>query len=132
MEAIQVRSFQENDFQTVKELNKQEGWNNLVKKHDESLCSWLNSEPALIAVDGDEVIGFLRGLTDGAVTLYVCELLVKEEYRNRGVAEHLVRTAHECYPSTRVEMIANQESQGYYESRGYRAFSGFRKAAEEM
>ncbi|TGB03972.1 GNAT family N-acetyltransferase [Halobacillus salinus] len=132
MEAIEVRSFQENDFQTVQQLNEEEGWNNLVEKNEETLCSWLNSEPALIALDGNEVIGYLRGLTDGATTLYVCELLVKESYRKQGIAERLVRLAHECYPSTRIEMIATQQSQGYYESRGYRAFYGFRKASEEM
>ncbi|WP_079479330.1 GNAT family N-acetyltransferase [Halobacillus salinus] len=132
MEAIEVRSFQENDFQTVQQLNEEEGWSNLVEKNEETLCSWLNSEPALIALDGNEVIGYLRGLTDGATTLYVCELLVKESYRKQGIAERLVRLAHECYPSTRIEMIATQQSQGYYESRGYRAFYGFRKASEEM
>ncbi|MCA0971870.1 GNAT family N-acetyltransferase [Halobacillus litoralis] len=132
MEAIQVRSFQENDFQTVQQLNKEEGWTNLVEKHDETLCSWLNSEPALIAMDGNEIIGYLRGLTDSTTTLYVCELLVKKEYRKNGIAERLVNVAHECYPSTRVEMLATQESQGYYENNGYRAFYGYRKAAEEL
>lgn len=132
MEAIEVRSFQENDFQTVQQLNEEEGWSNLVEKADETMCSWLNSEPALVAVEGNEIIGYLRGLTDGTTTLYVCELLVKKEYRKQGIAEQLVRVAHECYPSTRLEMLATQQSQGYYENRGYRAFYGFRKASEEM
>lgn len=132
METIKIRSFQESDFQTVQQLNEREGWSNLVDNNEEALCAWINSEPALIAVDGREVIGYLRGLTDGTVTLYVCELLIKEGYRKRGIAENLVRVAHECYPGTRIEMLATSSSQGYYEKNGYRSFYGFRKSAEEM
>ncbi|KHE67499.1 GNAT family N-acetyltransferase [Halobacillus sp. BBL2006] len=132
METIKIRSFHENDFDAVQLLNEKEGWSGLVEHGQETLCSWLNSEPALIAMDGDEIVGYLRGLTDGNVTLYICELLIKESHRGRGIGEHLMQVAHECYPSTRVEMLATSSSQGYYEKRGYRSFYGFRKAAEEM
>ncbi|RWZ58198.1 N-acetyltransferase [Halobacillus fulvus] len=132
METIKIRSFQESDFQAVQEMNAKEGWSNLVDKNEETLCAWLNSEPALVALDEGRVIGYLRGLTDGTTTLYICELLVREEYRNKGIADQLVALAHECYPSTRVEMLATGSSQGYYEKQGYRAFYGFRKAAEEV
>ncbi|MGP4060846.1 GNAT family N-acetyltransferase [Halobacillus sp. H74] len=132
MEDIQIRSFLEHDIYAVQQLNKKEGWNTLVQREEETLCAWLNSEPALIALSEGEIIGYLRGLTDGTVTLYICELLVKEDYRSRGVAEHLIRTAHECFPSTRVEMLASSDSEGYYADRGYRAFHGFRKSAEEI
>lgn len=132
MENIKIRSFHENDFEAVQLLNEKEGWSGLVERKEETLCSWLNSEPALIATDGEGIVGFLRGLTDSNVTLYICELLIKESHRGRGIGEQLVRVAHECYPSTRVEMLATSDSQGYYEKRGYRSFYGFRKAAEEM
>ncbi|WP_226585032.1 GNAT family N-acetyltransferase [Halobacillus litoralis] len=133
MEAIQIRSFHKNDFDSIQHLNKEEGWDGLVQRGEETLCSLLNSEPALVAVSEDgEVIGYLRGLTDGALTLYVCELLVKEGERSQGIAKRLISTAHECYPDTRVEMLANQQSESYYSNHGYRAFYGFRKSSEEM
>lgn len=132
MERIHIRTFMEHDFDDVQQLNKQEGWNGLVQRDQETLYSWLNSEPAVVAIANGELVGYLRGLTDGTLTLYVCELLVKESYRNRGVAERLIQTAHECYPSTRVEMLATKDSEGYYTSNGYRPFYGFRKSAEEI
>jgi ribosomal protein S18 acetylase RimI-like enzyme len=132
MEKVQIRTFHAHDFDGVQQLNKEEGWSGLVERSEETLCSWLNSEPAFVALAEGEVIGFLRGLTDGIVTLYICELLVKENYRNRGIAERLIRKAHECYPSTRLEMLASKDSEEYYTHKGFRAFYGFRKSAEEM
>ncbi|MBX0359182.1 GNAT family N-acetyltransferase [Halobacillus sp. Nhm2S1] len=132
METIQIRTFLEKDFDAVQQLNEKEGWSGLVERGEETLCSWLNSEPALVAVVDGEIAGFLRGLTDGSITLYVCDLLVKESFRNQGIAEKLIQTAHECYPSTRVEMLASTKSEGYYANQGYRSFYGFRKSAEEM
>ncbi|SFK22578.1 Acetyltransferase (GNAT) domain-containing protein [Halobacillus dabanensis] len=132
MENIQIRTFHANDMDAIQKLNKKEGWHGLVEREEETLSSWLNSEPAFVALNEGEVIGYLRGLTDGTVTLYICELLVKENYRKRGIAERLVRMAHECYPSTRVEMLASKDSQEYYLHNGFRAFYGFRKSAEEM
>ncbi|MGR9047170.1 GNAT family N-acetyltransferase [Halobacillus faecis] len=132
MESIQIRTFLEKDFDAVQQLNEKEGWSGLVERGEETLCSWLNSEPALVAIVNGELAGFLRGLTDGSITLYVCDLLVKESFRNQGIAEKLIQTAHECYPSTRVEMLASTKSEGYYANQGYRSFYGFRKSAEEM
>ncbi|ELK48862.1 GNAT family N-acetyltransferase [Halobacillus sp. ACCC02827] len=132
MNSIQVRSFLEHDIDAVQQLNEKENWKVLVDRAEETLCSWLNSEPALVAVSDGEVIGYLRGLTDGTMTLYICELLVKEEYRNNGVAQQLLRTAHECYPETRMEMLATESSASYYTGQGFRNFAGFRKTAEEL
>ncbi|MFQ3546124.1 GNAT family N-acetyltransferase [Halobacillus rhizosphaerae] len=132
METIFIRSFQESDFSAVQEMNEKEGWHGLAGRKQDTLYSWINSEPALIAADGDQVVGYLRGLTDGLVTLYVCEVLIKEEYRNQGICEQLINAAHECYPRTRVEMLATGDSQEYYTKKGYRPFYGFRKSAEEV
>ncbi|GGF24405.1 hypothetical protein GCM10010954_24120 [Halobacillus andaensis] len=132
MSEISVRSFQLNDFDAIHELNKQEGWNQLVEKKDETFHGWINSEPALVLTKNDEVIGYLRGLTDGAVSLFVCELLIRSDHRGQDLGQRLIEEAHNCYPSTRVELLATSESEGYYSQKRFRTFYGFRKAAEEF
>ncbi|UOQ43792.1 GNAT family N-acetyltransferase [Halobacillus salinarum] len=132
MGTVNIRSFQESDFSAIQQLNEKEEWNGLVDRAQDTLYSWINSEPALIATDGEEIIGYLRGLTDGLVTLFICEVLVREDYRNQGICEQLIQAAHECYPRTRVEMLAASSSQEYYAKKGFRPFYGFRKSAEEM
>ncbi|WP_173917260.1 GNAT family N-acetyltransferase [Halobacillus sp. Marseille-Q1614] len=131
MKKLVIRSFQERDIDAILELNRKEGWEGLVSKED-TLHAWINSEPALVAVVNQEIVGYLRGITDAAVTLYISEILVREEDRGKGVSLRLIQEAHSCYPSTRMEMLATGKSEEYYKKQGFRPFYGFRKAAEEF
>ncbi|MCP3029028.1 GNAT family N-acetyltransferase [Halobacillus sp. A5] len=130
--SFSIRSFQAKDFDAILELNSQEGWEQLAANKDETFHGWINSEPALVLTNNDEVVGYLRGLTDGSVSLFVCELLIRRDYRGQNLGKILIEEAHSCYPSTRVEVLATSESEGYYSQQSFRPFYGFRKAAEEF
>ncbi|WP_203340303.1 GNAT family N-acetyltransferase [Planococcus beijingensis] len=126
-----IRSYREEDFPAIHDLNKQEQWSNLVEKKQKTEWAWGNSAVAVVAVIDGQVIGCLRGLTDGFVSLYVCELLVSEHHRKLGVGKTLLRYVHELYPETRLELLASSTSHSFYETMGYRPFYGFRKNADE-
>ena len=111
-----IRPYQDKDFPAIHKLNEQEGWSNLVEKHQQTKAAWQGSNVALVAEQGGQVIGCLRALTDGAVTLYICELLIEESSQ---------------YPTTRLELLASQTSHSYYEMKKFRPFYGFRKTYEE-
>ncbi len=76
----------------------------------------------------DEIIRFLRGLSDGAVTSYVAELLVAPDWRGRGIAAALLDEAHQRFPSTRIDLLATPESSRFYERIGFYPFAGFRRS----
>lgn len=130
-EEVLIRPYQDEDFQTINELNKQQGWTNLVEKQLDTKNAWANSTVAVVAVSDGQVIGCLRGLTDGFITLYVCELLVDQTYRKLGVGKELMRHVHNQYPKTRIELLASSTSRSFYETQNYRPFYGFRKTVEE-
>lgn len=126
-----IRKYKENDFGRINELNQKEGWNNLVEKMEDTKEAWMQSNIAFVIENEDSVIGYIRGMTDTRVSLYICELLIDQRYRGRGLGKKLLRYVHSLYPRTRIEMLASSTSHTYYESNGYRPFYGFRKTYEE-
>jgi len=128
---IQIRSYKEADFSSIHTLNEQEAWSNLVKKKDDAKAAWNHSNIAYVATVDDKIIGYIRGITDQSITLFICELLIDQAYRGLGVGQELLYYVHSLYPTTRVEMLASSTSQTYYENKGFRPFYGFRKTFAE-
>lgn len=130
-QVVQFRSFLEPDFAAIHELNAREGWNNLVQKKEDAKEAWLHSNAAFVAVVEGQVIGYVRGLTDQHITLFICELLIQEEYRGLGIGNELLQYVHGKCPKTRMDLVATSKSRTFYEHHRFRAFYGFRKTVEE-
>lgn len=128
---IRLREYREEDFQQINKLNWEEGWANLAQNHEDTKRAWKNSNVSIVACIDGEVIGYIRGITDYYVTLYICELLINKSYRGLGVGEALLKLAQQHYPKTRVELLGSSSSHTYYEKLNYRSFYGFRKTINE-
>ncbi|CAG9620427.1 GNAT family N-acetyltransferase [Sutcliffiella rhizosphaerae] len=112
-------------------LNQKEGWSNLVQKEEETKIAWQNSTIKYVVYDGEILVGYVRGMTDKYVTLYVCEILINQEYRGLGIGEQLLKYIHSLYPKTRMELLASSSSSIFYEKLGFRKFYGYRKSYGE-
>jgi predicted N-acetyltransferase YhbS len=125
---ISIRAWTEIDFPAIQRLSRDEEWTTPEARPEETLAVWRASWPALVAVEHDSVIGFVRALTDGAITLYVAELLVALAWRRRGVGCALLDTCHLLYPHTRIDLLSTESAERFYEAIGFRRFQGFRKS----
>jgi GNAT superfamily N-acetyltransferase len=125
---LTIRTWLPADFPAIQRLSAVEGWPTPTQRPDEALVAWLASWPALVAATQDQVIAFLRALSDGAVTTYVDELLVAPQWRGQGVGSALLEVCHELAPGTRLDLLAGGQAERFYVGRGFRRFMGFRKS----
>lgn len=122
-----IRPYEEEYFNQIEALNKAEEWYNLVVHSGLTKRAWENSTVAYVALDNDVLIGYVRGLTDANITLYVCELLIHAEYRNQSIGSKLLNYVHNKYPTTRMELLASSSSYTYYEQKNSDPFMDIEK-----
>ncbi|GCE05084.1 GNAT family N-acetyltransferase [Dictyobacter aurantiacus] len=126
---IMIRAWSVEDFPAIQRLSDAEGWTSPSRRPADSLGAWRNSWPALVAQKDDVVVGFVRALTDGAITMYIADLLVDQHMRGAGIGRSLLETCHQLYPTTRLDLLAADGSRAFYEACGYRLLhDGMRKS----
>jgi predicted N-acetyltransferase YhbS len=128
MPEITIRSYQDGDFPDIQRLSSLAGWPTPSARPTDAQHAWQQSHPALVAVHNGQVIGFLRAITDGAVTTYIAELLVVKEWRGQGVGRALVEACHELVPATRLDLLSTAQADSFYAANGFRPFQGYRKS----
>jgi len=80
----------------------------------------------------DEQIGFARVVTDQATFSWVCDVLIDERHRGRGLGKWLMScvVAHPFVKNT-TSMLGTRDAHGLYERYGYRRSKGMRRPRDE-
>ncbi|MEP0943574.1 MAG: GNAT family N-acetyltransferase [Rhizobiaceae bacterium] len=80
---------------------------------DGSLC--------FIAMEQGHQVGFARVITDYAVLGYICDVMVFEEHRGRGISKLIMQEIldHPDLGSVEGFMLATADAQGLYEQFGF-------------
>lgn len=122
-----LTNFHSRYLEQINELNNQEGWDNLAGNKENYFKALENSITTVAVDNNDNVLGYIRALTDGYVTLFICELLIVKHKRGEGIGKILIRDLHRKYPYTRIDLLATQKSSTFYEKQNFRVFYGYRK-----
>ncbi|HLR52630.1 MAG TPA: hypothetical protein VK072_07140 [Candidatus Avamphibacillus sp.] len=70
-----IRPYEERDFYKIQDLNKEEGWTDLVQNNLNTKKVWENSNISFVVeTKSEELIGYIRGHTDKHVSLFICEI----------------------------------------------------------
>ena len=88
-----IRTIQPAEIEAARGLLQKNGWG--LRVADSQLFANLISRSpiAIVAVEANEVVGFLRALTDGLFNGYISMVVVAEAHRGKGIGSALVKSA---------------------------------------
>ncbi len=81
---------------------------------------------SVVALAGDEVVGFATVLSDGEIQAYLSLLVVASSRRRAGIGRALVVLAARRAGGVRVDLLAEEGAEAFYETFPHRRKPGFR------
>jgi len=123
MDEIKFKNIEISHFQAIVELYTSVGWSNYVNCDIEEITKMLEKSTYLIgAFNGNFLIGFVRGLSDGVSIHFIQDILVHPNYQRKGIGKELMISAKLLYPNIhKTVLLTDDESQQttFYKSLGF-------------
>ena len=117
---IKVRAIRADEVEQARCLLATNGWGPRVADAQTFRALLQRSQIALVALEADRVVGFLRALTDGIFNGYISMLVVDESHQGRGVGTALVRSAMGQDPAMTWVLRAGRTGvSAFYEKLGF-------------
>jgi ribosomal protein S18 acetylase RimI-like enzyme len=90
---MQIRPILDEEIEQARVLLEANAWGPRVADREVFRRLVRHSQIALVAVEGETILGFLRALTDGIFNGYISMVVVAEDHRGRGIGTALVEAA---------------------------------------
>ena len=121
---VTIRDIRLGEYEAARQLLMVNGWSGPRVEPARFKLLIENAHDAVVAVDGESVVGFARAIGDGIADGYLTMLVVDAAYRNQGIARALVAHVTRDDPDmTWVLRAACTDVQGFYEKLGFRMSS---------
>ena len=115
-------------LEDVLHLYQAVGWTNYTHQPQMLEQALSHSLAIYVALDGDAVVGLIRLVGDGFLSVFVQDLIVLPSYQRQGIGRSLMKEALEDYKDAyQVQLVTEQTEKnvGFYRSLGFEALSTY-------
>ena len=98
---MKLMEIDESHLLQIKALYEESGWSAYLGDDEKLSRAIKNSLLTLGYMDNDELIGFVRCVGDAEHVVLVQDLIVKKDYRRKGLAKKLMKEVYEKYKDVR-------------------------------
>ncbi|WP_433588601.1 GNAT family N-acetyltransferase [Pseudomonas koreensis] len=120
MNNITVRHLLPVEVEPVRQFLGQNGWSHRTGSSDHFAQLIDNSQRTAVALSGEQIIGFARGITDGLSNGYLSMVVVDDQHRRAGVGRALVEHVMGDNPEITWVLRAGREgAERFFASLGF-------------
>lgn len=102
----------------MKMIFEEEGWDYANENFADKYKIALESSITYVACQNDVLFGYSRSLDDCGFYIYVCDLLVRPDFRGKEIGRKLMECIYKDYPNQIVYVMSDVD--GYYEKVNYK------------
>ena len=125
---VMIRVPTENQIREIASLYRAQGWWQAGDDENPQLIPRLitGSHCFVVALEGEDIVGMGRAISDGVSDAYIQDLTVRSDYRNQGIGRRLLQTLLERLHADGLHwigLIAEPGSHGLYRWAGFQEMS---------
>jgi ribosomal protein S18 acetylase RimI-like enzyme len=118
---IKFREAKPDDYDGLRQFLSEQGWTDRVQDVERFRTMLERSHLTMLALDGDEIVGFARALCDDACNAYISMVAVAPARRRQGIGRELVTRLMSGDTDGRITWVlrARPDSVGFWSSLGF-------------
>lgn len=106
---MEIIAYQKEYYNGVHQLLKEEGWISFIDTYKSEYQQALTQSLTYVAKENDEVIGYIRAITDGVYLTFIGELIVTKGHRRKQVGSKLIQHLEKHHPTPKTELISDED-----------------------
>lgn len=121
-----IKEYKEYIEQEIVKLYADAGWTAYLDDLHALKSGYENSLVTLAAFEGEELLGIIRAVGDGATIVFIQDIIVLKKYQRQGIGTALLKEVLDRFKSVRqIELVTDntEKTKAFYRSVGFRDLS---------